>query len=251
MLSSDPSQGVYNALVFIFTLYPIWLPIALLAVFWQTWMDYVRWKFIKEQGSMLLEIRIPTEMLKSPAAMELVFTSLYQTGSATYLETYLKGKVRPWWSLELVSLGGQVKFYIWTWPKFRHLLETHLYAQFPTIEIVEAEDYTESVHHDPENQPMWSMYYNVGKEDAYPFKSYVDYGLDRDPKEEFKIDPMTNVIEYLGSVQRGEQVWIQIMMQAHKKEGLKEGRFKPKPDWMINPDFQDFLQRVRRISSPL
>jgi hypothetical protein len=75
------------------------------------------------------------------------------------------------------------------------------------------------------------MYYNVGKEDAYPFKSYVDYGLDRDPKEEFKIDPMTNVIEYLGSVQRGEQVWIQIMMQAHKKEGLKEGRFKPKPDW--------------------
>ncbi len=78
---------------------------------------------------------------------------------------------------------------------------------------------------------MWGRYFKLTKQDAYPIKTYIDYGLDKDPKEEFKIDPLTALLEYLAILKTGEQVWIQILVQPHRDEWLKEGRLFPKPDW--------------------
>ena len=220
-----------TTLTLLLSVYPIWLPILLIVVFWNMWLDYIRTEYISEQQFVLLEIKLPKEITKSPAAMEIFYTALYQTGSATFFETYWKGKVRPWFSLEMTSFGGQVHFFIWTWEKFRNLIEAQLYAQYNNIEIFEVPDYTTSMVIDPVNHPLWITQYKLIAPDPYPIKTYIDYGLDRDPKEEFKIDPITSVIEYLGSLTRGEQVWIQIMIQAHKKEGFSEGRIIKKSDW--------------------
>lgn len=61
-----------------------------------------------------------------------------------------------------------------------------------------------------------------------PIKTYVDYGLDKDPKEEFKIDPITPVLEYLGSLSEGEQAWIQIGLRAPGKDVIKPLPTDPK-----------------------
>jgi hypothetical protein len=222
----------YRLVVVFLSLYPIWLPILLAYIFMELWISYVRSKFIEKQGSVLLEIKLPAEITRSPAAMEIFFMLLYQKGSPKNLmETYIDGKVRPWFSLELVSTEGQVHFYIWTWPKYKDMIMAQLYAQFPTISVEEAEDYTSWVYHDPENLPMWATYYKLTKEDVIPIKTYIDYGLDRDPKEEFKIDPMTSVLEFLGSMRKGEHIWIQIMIQAHRKVDLKDAHLVKKADW--------------------
>jgi len=213
---------------------PIWAPIIFGYIFAKLWMRYIRSDFVLKAETMLLEIKIPKETMKSPLAMEIFFTSLYQTGAATFKELYWYGKVRAWFSLELVSLGGQVKFFIWTQKKFRNLIEAQLYAQYPNIAIQEAEDYMSSVPHEPDpvNLPMWATYFKFIKSNVYPIKTYVDYGLNEDPKEEFKIDPMTSVLEYLGSMRKGEQVWIQIIIQAHRKTSLKnDAALFPKSDW--------------------
>ena len=90
---------------------PIWLPIILGFLFMEIWFRYIRTKYIEDQGFILLEVKLPKEINKSPLAMELVFIALYQVGSPkNYMETYLDGKVKPWYSFELVSLEGQVKF---------------------------------------------------------------------------------------------------------------------------------------------
>ncbi|MBI2476265.1 MAG: hypothetical protein HYV67_03405 [Candidatus Taylorbacteria bacterium] len=212
---------------------PAWAPLLFGALFFKYWMQYIRADFVREAGSVLLEIKIPKETFKSPLAMEIFFTSLYQTGSATFKELYWLGKVRPWFSLELVSVEGQVKFFIWAPAKFRNLIEAQLYAQYPSIEIHEAEDYMGWVSHpDPAEIPMWGTYFKFTKDTVYPIKTYVDYGLSEDPKEEFKIDPMTSVLEYLGSMGKGEHVWIQIIIQAHRKLDLKKDAvLVPKGDW--------------------
>ena len=93
---------------------PFWVPLILGIIFFKVWMSYIRYDFVLKSGSVLLEIKIPKETFKSPLAMEIFFTSLYQTGSATFSELYWIGKVRPWFSLELASIGGQVKFFIWS-----------------------------------------------------------------------------------------------------------------------------------------
>ncbi|MCR4311342.1 MAG: hypothetical protein NUV54_02125, partial [Candidatus Taylorbacteria bacterium] len=212
---------------------PLWAPLVFGTTFIQLWMRYIRTDYIIKEGSVLLQVKIPKETMKSPLAMEIFFTSLYQTGTATYIETYWKGKVRPWFSMELVSEEGQVKFYIWTFKKYRNLVEAQIYAQYPDVEILEASDYMSWVPHqpDPENVPMWATYFKFSKSSVYPIRTYVDYGLDEDPKEEFKIDPMTSVLEFLGSMRKGEHVWIQIIIQAHRSMKLKDGVLFKKPDW--------------------
>ncbi len=88
------------------------------------------------------------------------------------------------------------------------------------------------------------MQLGLTKPDVYPIKTYIDYGLDKDPKEEFKIDPITPVVEYLGSLKPGEQVWIQILIQPHRKENLKDGRLQVKPDWKgaLNKEIEKIIK---------
>ena len=61
------------------------------------------------------------------------------------------------------------------------------------------------------------------RNDAYQFRSYIDFELDTDPKEEYKVDPLAQVIERLSSIKPEEQMWMQIIItqcsdQRRKKE---------------------------------
>ena len=141
---------------FVWSTAPFWLAFFAGRTFIKYWVKYRRMIFLRKQGSVLLEIKIPKEILKSPLAMEIVITSLYQTGSATYLETYFKGKVKPWFSFEMISEEGKIRFFIWTWEKFKDLVESQLYAQYPGIEITEREeDYTDWYE---QTDPTWMSF---------------------------------------------------------------------------------------------
>ncbi|MEK7180375.1 MAG: hypothetical protein AAB706_02780 [Patescibacteria group bacterium] len=210
---------------------PLWSPILLGVALFKTWINYSRARWIREQGSVLLEIKIPIEVTKSPAAMELVLTQLYQAAKVTYIDAYLIGKIRPWFTLEIASIGGEIRFFIWGHRKFKKLIETHIYAQYPNVEVYEVEDYAKKFPFDPENFPFWATHFKLTKPDAYPIKTYIEYGLEKDPKEEFKIDPIASLIEYMGGMKKGEQVWIQIVIRAHREEWLKDVRLFKKEDW--------------------
>lgn len=221
-----------DALRFIWLTWSIWSPILVVYGSLHLWLKYKQIEWIRDQGSFLLEIKLPNEMLKSPALMESFFQSLHQPGVGTISDTYFKGRVRSWFSFELVSREGQVHFYAWTNSRFKKLVETQLYALFPNIEVHEVPDYILDFRFDPAKY-KYSKLTNIvlTKDDAYPIKSYIDYGLDKDPKEEFKNDPITPVLEFLGSLKKGEHAWIQILIQANAKENLKYGRLFTKPEW--------------------
>lgn len=239
---SELIDALWTALDYVITTWYIWLPIVLFYFTWNMWMTYIRVDYIRKQGNVLLEVKLPREILKSPAAMEFIFVQLWQKGSPKNLfETYWDGKVPPWFSFELASFGGEIHFFIWTPEKFKDLIEAQIYAQYPTVEIYEVEDYTTNVTHD--RYEMWGTYFRLTDPDPYPIKTYVDYGLDKDPKEEFKIEPMNSLLEYLGSLKKGEQVWMQVMIQAHRKEWIKEGRLFPKGDW--KKPAQDEVKRIK------
>ena len=219
----DILDTIVTLLKLVWQFAPIWLPIGLCIAFWKRWITYRRAEYIAGQQPVLLEIRIPKEVSKSPAAMELAFGVFYATGGeGTMYDKYWKGGVRPWFSLELVSLEGQVKFFIWTWKGSIKGIQNSLYAQYPNIEVIEVPDYTLAFLYDPDKADIYAAEFGLTKADPYPIKTYVDYGLDRDPKEEFKIDPITPVLEYLGGLGKGEQAWIQIIIRAHKKEDKKD-----------------------------
>lgn len=195
----------------------------LIAIWWPLWVTYVRGKNFLKTKYAVFEIKLPKETFKSPRAMELFLHALHNTSDGNNLKQFWNGETRPWYSLEIASVEGQVKFYIWGEEGRKIGLMSALYGQFPGIEVRQVEDYTKNVFYDPKTMKVWAAEFELTKVDAYPIKTYIDYGLDKDPKEEFKVDPLSPGIEFLGSVGANQQVWIQLIVRAHKKEQPKIG----------------------------
>ncbi|KKT14807.1 MAG: hypothetical protein UW76_C0041G0002 [Parcubacteria group bacterium GW2011_GWF2_44_8b] len=217
---------------FAFATWPVWLPISLVSLLLQTWFSYKRREWLKNTGSILLEIRIPKNTDKSPAAMEMVIEGIWEDVIGSLTGAYLEGEVRDVFSLEIVSIGGEVKFFIWAFPKWKNIIESRIYTHYPGAEVIEVEDYAVKVIFDPEKMNLWGITTRLVKPDAYPIKTYIEFELDKGNKEQEEIvDPLAPVLEHLGMLKPGEQAWIQILIQGHRKEGLQDIRLFSKPDW--------------------
>jgi hypothetical protein len=213
---------------------PLLLSILLGQIFWPLWLRYIRSKFSYSLKYTLLELRLPKDVFKSPLAMEVVFQAIHNTANGSAFGQYWKGEYRPFYSFEIASVEGQVKFYIWTEDRRKTGVMSALYSQYPGIEISEANDYAHDVNFDPKTMKVWGADFkftrDAGKGEHYPIKTYVDYGLLKDPKEEFKVDPLVPVLEFLGSIGPNQQIWFQFIVQAHIKNDRKPGHLWKKTD---------------------
>ncbi len=213
-----------------------WLPLALVILGWRLWVGYVREQWLSSVKWVLLEIRVPKEVFKSPMAMELALSNALSQGGGvgTNYHKYWQGKVINWFSLEIVSLGGEIHFLIRTPVGFRRIIESQIYAQYPQAEIFEVEDYVEETIADMHKREwaLWGTEFKLTKEDYYPIKTYVDYGLDKavgSTEENERIDPITPMLEWMGAIGPDEQVWFQIVLRVSKwtyrKGGLAGGYY--------------------------
>ncbi len=210
---------------------PIWLTALIVIGAWKAWLLMIRSEFIASQEHILLEIRPPRNLAKTPLAMETVFSAIHYTkGESNWWQKYVQGQVRPYWSIELVSFEGRVRFFIWTRKGFRKLVENAFYAQYPGIQLIEAQDYTRLISAKPEEYAVWGCDYKHSESnDAYPIKTYVEYGLDKTQKENEQIDPFAHLTEFLGSMGKGEQFWLQIIFRIHAGEKYGKLNDKGKP----------------------
>jgi len=226
------------------TTWPIWLPVVMVSGLMTTWLTYKRRQWLFTQGSILLEIRIPREVERSPAAMELLLYGIWEDVPGSITDVFLKGRVRDQFSLEIASIGGEVKFYIWAFPKWKNIIESRIYAQYPGAEVYEVKDYSLNVHFDPEKMKISGITTGLVKADAYPIRTYIDYELDKNNKEsEEIIDPLVPLLDFMGTLRKNEQAWVQILIQAHRKEGFsRDAKFIPKPDRMTG--IKDEIKKI-------
>jgi hypothetical protein len=107
----------------------IWAPFLVLWVAKDWWLEYVRKLKILEAKFTMIEIKIPKEVYKSPAAIEIILNSLYgdtrpplfikgiETKWSTLITEFGKwyaalwlGSWPMWWSLEIASIEGNILF---------------------------------------------------------------------------------------------------------------------------------------------
>jgi len=200
-----------------------WLPMPFLlwprfAFYWLWWRQEL-WG--KQQKFILLEIKIPREMLKPIRAMETVLTGFWQIFSGpNWYEKWWEGQYLLSFTLEIASVDGETHFYMRVPVKSRNIFEQHVYSQYPEAEIVEADDYTKYVPQDIPNKDweMWGTDYKLMKEVAYPIRTYTDFETEREIEEEKRIDPMASLLEGMAKLQPGEQIWVQIRAQPIGQE---------------------------------
>lgn len=215
-------------------------PLFAFPLFFYLWMLHIWGKYDATIARVLLEITPPRDIEKSPQLMEGLFDGIAGSDKGfTKFEEYVLGQFPAKFSLEIMGSEGRIHFYIYTPVIMRNLIEAHLYAQYPDVEITEVADYVDSV---PKNLPdkdwnLWGSDFSLMKDDAYPIKTYHNFEETVTGK---MMDPLAGLVEVIGKLPPGQKIWLQYIISPERpswydKQGRKlvdqlvQGK-KPKPE---------------------
>ncbi len=215
-----------GTLLWILVSLPIVGPPGLLIWLINAWLRYVRSEFIHhtEQDVVILEVKIPRSIMKSPKAMEIVFQQIViqLAPTSTFIERWWKGGVPPQYSFEIVSVEGELHFYIFCEQGLHEFVRQAIYAQYPDVEIYEVTDYASGIEYDTSKIEVMGREYLLKKAEVLPIKTYKAYELDKDPsKMEQKVDPLSSIFETLSDIGPGEQVWLQIVITSADEDHIR------------------------------
>ncbi len=208
--------------------------IGLLRLWWLMRLYSLQTKYSKTITYTMLAIDIPKASEQTPKAMEQVFATISGAhADFNKKEIYLKGMYQLSFSFEIISIDGYIQFLIRTPSVFRDLIEGAIYAHYPDAEITEVYDYTTDI---PTNFPndrfnLWGAEIETAANEALPLRTYESF---EDKLSQELKDPLAGVLETMSRIQKGEQVWLQIIVKptdtawakkciayAHKLAGKK------------------------------
>lgn len=171
--------------------------------------------------NVLMRLMVPKNNDRTPAAAELLFAALH--GVFNY-----SSKIQPEMSFEIVSINKFIQFYFFVPTELKEFVEGQFYAQYPTVEISQVDDYTQKVF-----EEKYVVGYDVQttKEDVYPIKTF----------QSFDVDPLSGITSVLSQLGANEEVWIQICISPvadswQKKavsyvKAIRAGRDPNEPLW--------------------
>jgi hypothetical protein len=216
--------GIFGQAFIIF--WWIVLPILFYYIFKVLWVDFVTFyspnSWHGGQSWTYLEIIPPREIERGPKMMENIFTAM--TGVLSTFNTfdeYLKGAFwHDRFSAELVGEEGKMHFYIRAQKKYRPLIESHIYAQYPDAKVLEVTDYTENFPKIVPNKfwDLWGSDFEFVAKNAIPIKTYEKF---EESVTGEMIDPISAIAEVIGSLGPNQHIWLQYVLQP-----LPEGERK-------------------------
>lgn len=186
-----------------------------------------------QQKIVLLEIKMPKEVLRPVRAMEQTFDAIWGNlfDQPDWWEKWVEGKRQIGMELEMVSLEGEPHLYIRTNQSRKDAIEASIYSQYPDAEIIVANDYTTNIPSSLPNKDweIWGTDYMLLKKDVYPIKTYSKFFEERPEiaKEEKRIDPLATLFEGMAKMKKDEQLWIQISAEPisiNEDDFVKRGR---------------------------
>ncbi len=211
-----------------FFLYFGWMILAVLFLMGvlEIWLMRKRGQWGSKVKHILLAIDIPRGNEQTPKAVENVFTYLSGAhGSINFFEKWFEGKTQLGFSLEIVSIEGYTQFIIRTPLKFRDLVESAVYSQYPDAEISEIDDYTNQVPHKyPDDEyDLWGSEYVHAKNHMLPIKVYSKFEHLLGPSETQFKDPSAALMDLCSSLGPGEQFWYQLVLVPIGFDWMDEG----------------------------
>lgn len=213
-----------------------------------------RSRFNRNLPSVVLRVAVSKINERGPMVAEQIFAAIHGIKSNYGFFNYLAGETVPRISLEIANVGNKIQFFIWAPRKYKNVIESQIYAQYPDVEIEEVEDYARqnlNVFHDwaekeevvvlsgpsnPQNLPAVykgnankDIRYAVTAEirlsdpEIYPIKRYPQF---EDKLSRLPTEPLSGITATLSKLNAtDEQAWIQISMEPvgdwWRRRGLK------------------------------
>lgn len=193
-------------------------------VAWDAWLLYVKIKWLKSIKWIILEVKVPKNVLKTPKAMEQIFAAAHTPYSygLRWQDKYLRGVGEYYMSFELVGRAGETHFYIRMPAQYRNMMESAIFAQYPDAEIVDADDYVRQMPRALPNRDFDLGGYEAifRKPDYYPLRTYPEF---EEPVEEQRVDSIAALIEAMEKMQGDQQLWIQFVVTPEGEDIVKQG----------------------------
>jgi hypothetical protein len=189
------------------------------------WHEIIQNRYIAKYYTgkfVLLAIDVPKNSEQTPKAAEQMFAHFAGIGKGPifsekwglpFTEFFGYGFVAPSMSVEIVSLGGYVQFFVRCLIVQRDIIEASIYAQYPDAEVTEVEDYVDLMPK-PRELPhpewdCWSAQLTLFRHSAYPIRTYpfFEHGLSQK-----LIDPISSLMEIMSRMSPDEQMWVQFVI---------------------------------------
>jgi len=178
----------------------------------------------------LLLIEVPKENEQKPEAAEAMFSALH-------------GIFQEHLSFEIVSESKLIRFYVYTPNALKDFVESQIYAQYPTVEIKEVDDYAKKI---TEGGHWAFCELELSKPDYFPIKTFPN----------FEVDPIAAITAPLSKISENEKVWIEILIKPVREDwqdrGLayvrevRSGKSSPS----LTQSLLGLLRDVWRVASP-
>jgi hypothetical protein len=152
-----------------------------------------------EPGVVLL-LQVPRTNEKKELAAEQMFASLHGLLTQPSVKRWQAAK-RECLSFEIAVIKQRIGFYVWVPNYLKSFVEEQIYAQYPTVQISEIEDYTA----EPETgyTTTLSTELSMVGHDALPIKTF----------QSFEVDPLAAITATLAKFTDQEEAWIQLLIR--------------------------------------
>lgn len=141
----------------------------------------------------LLRILVPRQNEKTPQAAEEMFASIHGIFRP-------EQKIQDHLSFEIAARDQYIQFFCYVPVYLKDFIEGQIYAQYPTVEISEVQDYTDL---DVTNWSVSAAELTLIRPDFYPIKTFNN----------FTVDPLAGITSVLSKIDEGDQVWMQILIR--------------------------------------
>lgn len=216
----------------------VWVPlVATLSYF--TWRNYRVADHLESTSNTLLILEIPKANDKKELAAEQMFASLHGV-LRDRKELRESGGWQEHISFEIAAVGKLIRFYVWVPKHLQNFVEGQIYAQYPTVQIHEAEeDYT---RRHLEHQIVHTAELVLSDNDMLPIKTF----------QSFEVDPLAGITATLGKLDSDEEIWFQVVTRPiaddwHRRASSYIEKVKsagPTIDWGIMGYFVRIIEAL-------
>lgn len=186
---------VYRGLIYAIL---ISVPVIVIALIYKSIQNRRKMEWFKGLSFTTLRILVPKNNEKTPLAAEQMFAALHGI--------YKKNiTLQDYFSFEIASREKYIQFYAHVPVHLKDFVEGQVYAQYPTAEIVEVDDYVleERANIEAGQLKLAGTELSLTNLDVYPIKTFLN----------FEVDPLSGITGVLSKVEKTEEIWLQILVK--------------------------------------
>ena len=162
-----------------------------------------------DEDSVVLLLQVPRTNDKKELAAEQMFAALHGLLLFPSKKKFRAPK-RVGLSFEIAVLKKRIGFYVCVPRYLKDFVEEQIYAQYPTVQISEAADYSRAEADNRTSCLMAEM--RLANNDALPIKTF----------QSFEVDPLAAITATLAKFEEGEEAWIQLIIRPAPKDWHKK-----------------------------